>query len=833
MTKELMRFTAMAGVGLVMVTVLCCSGKEGGFPVPDEQPYKLERVSEVDPRVSYIDLNLDGHDEQIRENNSANPLVPGGIVLMTPDGKMVDQVNYVGDVKPLHFLDYDGDGVLEILVPFLRNDSLFVGFVNSHGQKLFYFLLTTGKPRGEDNAVLPWDPGVQDFYVADVDADGQAELISVINTEFARLPRGIFIHSLPEGRLLGKKIVGSALRETFLGDFDRDGRLEMIAQTSAPNNGANAGGFDDARSYLLVFDLSVPPQVSCSRVMGGLWTDFQLFYRDFNGDGRPEFLAFAATRSSRPGQGRIEMIEPGTWRTYRERRLVEFLQSPQVVDLDRDARPEILATAPQGEIWVFDSGNFEVVRRRHFGFQVSSFTVLPDVDGDGVEEIVALTPDGVLLLGPDLGVKAALPGGFIKSIVQRGLGNQPYLLGRREGKTIVFRLVSNPLYLWKRYGAVPLWVFGVGLVTAVLMGIHSLRRRNRLLELVQARLVATGDQGVLLLGPDFRIAMMNGTLRQWLRLNGLGTRPRARFDEVLQSMPSLVSFLRQATALPAHHQEDYLDLELDGVRRQIRVVADPIPLDRNQKPHWLVVLENRSREVELQRSRTWGMMARRVAHDIKNPLTSILLTLQRLQMEYRERYPEVAAEFDGYSSRIIERIEYLRRVTRNFMKFVNIEKPTLVEVDLNAFLRSVGETIGQGLPPDIQLEFKLDAELPLVRIDQEQMQSVLENLIANAVNALPDGGRVTIATQVAQDLHISPDTQSHSYVVLEVLDTGVGIPDTHRARLFDLDFTESEHGTGVGLAIVKKIVEDHGGYVEVESEVGVGSAFCIYLPVTK
>jgi signal transduction histidine kinase len=832
-----MRLTAITGVGLAMAagfSWFSCSGKERGFPVPDEQPYKLVEVSEIDPGILYVDLNLDGRDEQIRVNDPDNPLVHGGIVVMTYDGKTVEQANYAGEVKPLHFLDYDGDGVLEILVPFLRNDSLFVGFLNSRGQKLFYFLLTTGEPRREDNAVLPWDPGVQDFYLADVNADGRAELISVINTEFARMPRGIFIHSLPDGQLLGKKIVGSALRETFLGDFDGDGRLEIIVQTSAPNNGAKAGGFDDAHSYLIVFDLSLPPRVTWWREMGGLWTSVRVDRRDFDGDGRLEFLAFTSTHSSRPGEGRIELIQPGTWRTYQQRPLPEALRHPQVLDLDRDARPEILASNSQGEIWVFDSSTFEVVRRRRLDLQFKILTLLPDVDEDGVEEIVALTtPEGIVLLGPDLRVKAALPGGSIRSTVQRGLGTPPYLLGMRDGKTILFRLARNPFYLWKRYGAVPLWLFSVGLVAAVLMGIHSLRRRNRLLELVQARLVAASDQGVLLLRPDFRIAMMNGTLRHWLGLNGLARRPRARFDEVLEPMPSLVSFLQQTTAIPAHHHEGFLDLELEGVRRQVRVVADPIPLDRNQKPHWLVVLEDRSREAELQRTRTWGMMARRVAHDIKNPLTSILLTLQRLQMEYRERCPEAATEFDSYSSRIIERIEYLRRVTRNFMKFVNIERPNLVEVDLNVFLRSVGETIAEGLPPDIHLDFKLDTELPPVRIDQEQMQSVLENLIANAVNAMPDGGRVTMSTQVAQDLHISGDTQPHSYVVLEVLDTGVGIPDTHRARLFDLDFTESEHGTGVGLAIVKKIVEDHGGHVEVESEMGVGSAFCIYLPITK
>jgi len=247
---------------------------------------------------------------------------------------------------------------------------------------------------------------------------------------------------------------------------------------------------------------------------------------------------------------------------------------------------------------------------------------------------------------------------------------------------------------------------------------------------------------------------------------------------------------------------------------------------------WLVRIQA-SDAADADAYRTWGLMARRVAHDLKNPLTSILLTLQRLQMEYRDRAPDAADDLDAYTARIEERIEHLRRMTKNFMKFIGAETPTLVRTDLNTYLDAQVDLLRSGLPPDIRLRVKQEPDLPPIRIDTEQIQSVLENLVRNAVNALPDGGQITIATRLEQGLRLDPDTPPRDYVELEVLDTGVGMGSAVRERLFEPGFTTSEEGTGLGLAIVQKVIRDHGGYIHVESERGTGSAICLLLPVDQ
>jgi hypothetical protein len=223
-------------------------------------------------------------------------------------------------------------------------------------------------------------------------------------------------------------------------------------------------------------------------------------------------------------------------------------------------------------------------------------------------------------------------------------------------------------------------------------------------------------------------------------------------------------------------------------------------------------------------------MAQRVAHDLKNPLTSILLTLQRMQMAYRDEAPELADTLDDYTERIEERIGSLRRMTTNVLKFVGKEEPRRTPTDLSAFLEDLGDTVEQGLPPDIELRRQLDDELPAVPVDQDQLRSVIENLVSNAVEAMPEGGVVTINTRLARDLYFDEEPV-RDHVVVEVLDTGVGMTADERERLFEPGFSTRDD-TGLGMALVQKIIDDHGGHVEVESEPDVGTSITLYLPAT-
>lgn len=799
--------------------------------VPRALPYTAEPVRVLGREGYAEDLDGDGFDEvALLAIPSGRPPGVQAVWLQTYDGQTIEQANFEGDLLPPHFLDLDGDGVLEILAPYVRSDSLFVGFVDARGQKRGGFFLADGAPREEPDGVLPWDPIVKRFYVEDVNADGEVELVAVIVTRFARLPRGVFVYSMPEGRLLGEQLVGASLDSSVLDDFDADGAPELITSASSPNNGATAGGFDDAHSYVIVFGLRPAPDVRWSKETGGLWTGTGIAYADFERDERRELLVMTTTASSKPEEAEFEVVEPGTWRTLRHRTFAEPLRWTQPVDLDRDARPEVAVIRRPDELWAID-GNLEVVRRRRVADDLDDLKVWPDVDGDGVGEITVIAAAGALLIDPALRVKAVLPGAMA-GIMRRGIGRSPYLLVEQAGRVHVMELTENRLWWFYRYGPLVLWGFGVIAVLGAAVGARTLYRRTRLLERVYPAAVDTAANGILVLDERGRVVQANATVCRWV--GGEGALPRGEHAvEALAGAPALAEFLGRALAAdpPRHHAAEVM-LGDDSSAHVHYTTAEPVFQKAGGAPCWVVTLARGRRDAVYLDARLWAATAHEVTHKLKNALGTILLESEDLQAAYRTQAPEVAGMLDPYTERIVERVDTLRRETLRLMNVLSAENLTLIRSDLSSVIRDAHEALTRNCPSHVDLRLRLADGLPGVDLDRELIRTVLENLVVNASRAVGGRGTITVSTYSVPDLQPPYDTRGPTdYVVLEVRDNGTGIARDDLQRIFEPGFTTTEFGTGLGLALVRRIATHHGGFVEVESEVGVGSIFSVYLPV--
>jgi len=818
-----------------LVSLSACFSDRGP-PDPKTLPWYLESGERYLHLTSAVDLDGDGQDEIVYRyvpgSDKHRTPVGTAVIVATHTGRIIDQLNYDGAVRqPPLYADVNADGQLEVLVPVVRNDSLFVSVVNSRGQKLYSFFLIDGQPRHEPEGVLAWDPWVKGFYVTDADGDGRNDLVTVVSTAYARLPRGVLVHRLPDGQRLGQVIVGSFIGQSILDDFDGDGEPEILAATYAVNNGAEAGGFDDRHTYVLLFELGADPEIAWFRKLGD--SGFvHIAHEDVNGDGRREIVLINASGDAT----RLELIEDGTWRSYRQLSLPEplFVEgAPPLIDIDRDGRLELLMAQRPGEIWLFDD-NLDLIRRRPVAQMIIGLRTWPDLDGDGIDEIAVNHShgDGFVLLDRHLRPKATYDEGSVSGVLHRGRGIPRSLLVDHDGRTTVLRLARNPTYLLHRYGPLTLWL--LGLVGASLVGLvlYALLRRNRLLRSIQSLALDPGPGGFLLLDREGRVRWMNETLQSRLGLDRVRAKPPRNLAALSQRSPDLVSFCQDALAAqPAERKVFVGPMAINGERRPARMVAEPVQAKVHGDPHWLVRISDGRESADSDLSGTWAMMARRVAHDVKSPLTTILLTLQRLQMEYRERAPSVASRFDRYSTRIEERVAELRHLTNSFLKFTNIEEPELTDVEVNHLVEELGECLRRSLPSDIRLKLKLERGLPTVSLDRDLIMSALNNLVDNAVDAMIEGGTITISTGLARGVKPSAECDVGDYVELEVMDTGSGVPDDLKGHLFDPGFSTAENGSGLGLAIVKKIVSDHGGVVTVESEAGAGSAFSIYLPV--
>ena len=210
---------------------------------------------------------------------------------------------------------------------------------------------------------------------------------------------------------------------------------------------------------------------------------------------------------------------------------------------------------------------------------------------------------------------------------------------------------------------------------------------------------------------------------------------------------------------------------------------------------------------------------RELVHEIRNPLNSINLNLQILEEDLSAADPDSACDLRKRVRRIRGEVEHLDRILTDFRRYANLPPLTFETCDLAVLIEEVLDfNEPEAQKQDVQFKREIQA-LPPVQLDQSQFKQALLNLIINGVQAMEDGGTLTVRAK-----------PSNGDVQIEVEDTGQGIEPEQFDKIFDLFISTKEEGTGVGLTIVKQIIEGHGGRVNVESNPGQGTKFSISLP---
>jgi two-component system, NtrC family, nitrogen regulation sensor histidine kinase NtrY len=235
------------------------------------------------------------------------------------------------------------------------------------------------------------------------------------------------------------------------------------------------------------------------------------------------------------------------------------------------------------------------------------------------------------------------------------------------------------------------------------------------------------------------------------------------------------------------------------------------------------LLNNQERLVQAERVAAWRELARRLAHELKNPLFPLQLTMENL-IRARQHSPEQFEEVFRESSRtLLAEISNLKGIIGRFSEFSKMPQPKLQRLQVNEVIRGVIQLCQAQLEAPgrakISCDLQLDPHLELVEADAELLHRAITNLVLNAMDAMPQGGTLTLRTR-----------DEDGKVLIEVADTGSGLTRDECARIFTPYYTSKQNGTGLGLAIVQSVVSDHGGRIRVQSEPGRGTTFVIELP---
>jgi len=262
-------------------------------------------------------------------------------------------------------------------------------------------------------------------------------------------------------------------------------------------------------------------------------------------------------------------------------------------------------------------------------------------------------------------------------------------------------------------------------------------------------------------------------------------------------------------------------VEVEGKFLTIALHGSRMKDEMNQDLGIVLVFEDLTELLKAQKVAAWQEVARRVAHEIKNPLTPIQLSAQRMRKKFFEKASDFERVFDESTNVIVNEVTSLKHMVDEFSKFARLPTPQLVQQSLHDVVNEV-VALYRGAHKDIELIVSLDEDLPPLKFDWEQIKRVLVNLLDNSIQAMGQKGRVWLTTQY--------DTKRRRAVV-SIADEGTGIALEDQEKLFVPYFTRKKTGTGLGLAIVRRIITDHEGHIQAGNNHPKGAIFTFELPV--
>lgn len=344
----------------------------------------------------------------------------------------------------------------------------------------------------------------------------------------------------------------------------------------------------------------------------------------------------------------------------------------------------------------------------------------------------------------------------------------------------------------------------------------EIEERRQYMEIVLQNVSA----GVISLDPWGYVATINKSAERMLEIQA-GDVLKKNFKELLTvQLLDKAEEIAEKIELSANGVDFPVSFTLDNRLRSFMVHSTALKDDNGNSMGVVIVFDDLTELEKVQRIAAWREVARRIAHEVKNPLTPIALSAERLKRRYSTQVKDPI--FDECTRTIIDHVDLIRNLVNAFATFARFpaanpapcELPVIVDESLALYKESHNQ---------ITFTVHQDPGIPLLNIDRQQLKQAMINLLDNAISVLDDQGEITIS------MTFNP---TKSIVVLELADNGPGIPENIKARLFEPYFSTKKSGTGLGLAIVNSIVAEHNGSIRVFDNKPKGTRFVIEFPVS-
>ena len=336
------------------------------------------------------------------------------------------------------------------------------------------------------------------------------------------------------------------------------------------------------------------------------------------------------------------------------------------------------------------------------------------------------------------------------------------------------------------------------------------------------------SSGVMTLDADGVVQTANRSAHEILRIQETAIAGLV-LSEVGRMAPQAQQFVAAVCSHIEHDAQEWRDeISLYGAdgRQVLLCRGTPLAEPKGEASGYVLVFDDITALIKAQRDAAWGEVARRLAHEIKNPLTPIQLSAERLRHKYLKTMPDQDAQvLDRATHTIVQQVEALKEMVNDFSDYASPPKIKRTPVEFDSLVAEVVDLYrSAGTKPDLSVA--LGAHEAAIEADPVRIRQVIHNLIKNAQEALHDvaEARIDVSTSVTEEVDCS-------FVEFRVVDNGPGFDNEMLTHIFEPYVTTKTHGTGIGLAIVKKIVEEHGGIVSAENMMHRGASVTLKLPI--
>ena len=766
-----------------------------------------------------VDCNSDGVDEFMITIDNRN-------FVEDWHGNIIKQItlpnknySFVGAVK----LEDEKDK--KFIFQVTENDTLYLLIYESN-KFLEKFSIAS---RNDNHLPERWDCIVTEVSSADLNKDGFNDLICFLSTSYDLKPRGILVYDCHNAKelwhywLAGSPSIELNSRFGCMKNVRDNEKNDFVIGTSAPGNGNKENGMTDSLSYVVVIDRT--GKIVWKRQIGDLSTVTIALTTDIDRDGESDVIAFEeGGLASNQQPNSLLILDGKTGKTKRYINTGERFLGIEVCDLSRNGRLEIITGNSDGTIRVFNH-SLNLEQERHFNTTLRVYAAC-DFNGDGRTEILVSTRDcRIILLDEHLQtiLEEQFAYGISFSATSVNCGRtKKILLTTGDNAPFTNRIVSVipvvPIINRKPYNfiimAVPLMVFCA--LVIVLIYYFRLAARFR-------RVVNFVSSGLFVIDSDNKITFMNTRAAKMFHkeMEGVYNKPFINICIDDKDRQALGKWLEN----PEPHKSFTFDIILDG--GTMKLEAKKCVLNGKNK---VILIEDKTVKYTSDKIVSWAGFAQKLAHEVKNPLSTITLTLQRLQSLYRKELGKGAGKLDAYTDSILEEVDRLRGTTDRFMRFLSIEKPVFELNDINSLIEAASKKYENVLSKGVRIKKSYGKDIPSVRCDSSQIMVLVNNLIENGLKAIGGSGVLSIRSLLVEKVI---DGKIGKYIEVSIEDSGVGIAGKDLRNLYKSFYTTKEGGTGLGLLISRQIVELHNGEISIQSKKDIGTTVMVCLPVKE